>query len=88
MRLMLLNKNLKEKFETMFHYKNELKVMSGGAMKIKLLENVFIKPIHINTPRQTAYSIVPNKRRAYDLLTFRIFPGPMALFGCLHLLNS
>ena len=48
-------KNLKEKLEMVFAYENELKVISGPTMKIKLLKNVRVGPIHVNTPRRTAY---------------------------------
>ena len=30
--------------------------VSGGTMKIKLIENVCIQPIHVNTTRKTAYA--------------------------------
>ena len=39
-----------------FDYTDELKVMSSPAMKIELLENVQIYPLHVNTPRRTAYA--------------------------------
>ena len=49
-------KSLKDKYEMVFDYTNKLKVMSGPATKIELLENVQIHPLHVNTPRRTAYA--------------------------------
>ena len=52
----------------MFDYKDELKVMSGGTMKFELLENVCIQPIHVNTPRRTAYAHQKAARAELDRL--------------------
>ena len=49
-------KNLKDKYKSVFNHTDELKVMTGPDMKIELLENVQIRPMHVNTPRRTAYA--------------------------------
>ena len=49
-------KNLKQQFESVFDYTDELKVISGPAMQIELLENVGVPLIHVNTPWRTTYA--------------------------------
>ena len=47
---------LKDKYESVFKTGNELKTMKGRPMRIDLVENVPIKPLHVNTPRRTPYA--------------------------------
>merc|ERR1712020_617137 len=42
---------LKDKYESVFKIGDELKTMKGKPMRIELVENVPIKPLHVNTPR-------------------------------------
>ena len=47
---------LKKEFEDVFKVNEELKIMEGDPMKIELIDNVVIKPLHVNTPRKTPYA--------------------------------
>ena len=59
---------LKEKFKLVFTHTEELKTMNGSPMKIELMDNVQIKPIHINTPRRTAYAYQNAAKAELDTL--------------------
>ena len=47
---------LKKIYASVFQVGNKLKTMTGPPMKIELKDNIAIKPIHLNTPRRTAYA--------------------------------
>ena len=61
-------KDLKEKYKSVFNYTDELKVMAGPAMKIELVENAPIRPMHVNTPRRTAYAYQKAAKEELDRL--------------------
>ena len=47
---------LKKKYDSVFNVDTELKTMTGEPMPIELVDNVTIKPLHVNVPRRTPYA--------------------------------
>ena len=47
---------LKKKYESVFNVDSELKTMTGEPMRIELVDNVTIKPLHVNVPHRTPYA--------------------------------
>ena len=47
---------LKKMYESVFNVDTELKTMTGEPMRIELVDNVTIKPLHVNVPRRTPYA--------------------------------
>ena len=47
---------LKKKYDYVFNVDTELKTMTDEPMRIELVDNVTIKPLHVNVPRRTPYA--------------------------------
>ena len=61
-------KELMNEYEFVFKTDGKLKTMAGGPMKIELVDDVPIKPIHINTPRKTPYAYQNTAKAKLDQL--------------------
>ena len=61
-------KELMSENNSVFNTDGELKTMAGGPMKIELVDDVPIKPIHINTPRKTPYAYQNTAKAKLDQL--------------------
>ena len=59
---------LKKKYASVFQVGEKLKTMTGPPMKIELRDNIAIKPIHLNTPRRTAYAYQEAAKAELDKL--------------------
>ena len=61
-------KELMSEYNSVFNTDRELKTMAGGTIKIELVDDVPIKPIHINTPRKTPYAYQNTAKAKLDQL--------------------
>ena len=59
---------MKEEYQSVFEVGETLDVMAGGPMKIKLKDNIPIKPLHLNTPRKTPYAYQGSAKAKLDLM--------------------
>ena len=57
---------LKEEYQSVFEAGEKLDEMAGGSMKIKLKDNITIKPLHLNTPRKTPYAYQGSAKAKLD----------------------
>ena len=51
-------KKLKNKYREVFEVGTELKPMKGRPVVLEVKDNVKVNPIHVCTPRKTAYALV------------------------------
>ena len=51
-----LVEELKKKYESVFNADSELKTMTSKPMPMEVVDNVTIKPLHMNVPRCTPYA--------------------------------
>ena len=47
---------LKKKYDSVFDVDTEFKTMTSEPMRIELVDNITIKPLHVNVPRRTPYA--------------------------------
>ena len=59
---------LKKKYNSVFTIDAELKTMTGEPMKIDLVDNMTIKPLHVNVPRKTPYAYQKVAKEELDRL--------------------
>ena len=59
---------LKKKYNSVFAIDAELKTMTGEPMKIDLVDNMTIKPLHVNVPRRTPYAYQKVAKEELDRL--------------------
>ena len=59
---------LKKKYDSVFNVDTELKTMTDEPMRIELVDNVTIKPLHVNVPRRTPYAYQKIAKAGLDRL--------------------
>ena len=59
---------LKEKFKEVFNDEDKLKPMLGEPYKIKLRDDIPIKPIHVSVPKRTPYAFQGASKKKIDTL--------------------
>ena len=59
-------KKLKKKYKEVFEVGSELKPMKGRPVVLEVKDNVKVNPIHVCTPRKTAYALVGSAQETLE----------------------